>query len=93
MVILYIVISFIVATLCLLETFSKNRYTDGDDDILFIFFALLIGLIWPIAIWVILVKWWASDETPKWVEKIKELLSYAHIVEQSIVRKNILMFL
>ena len=73
--ILYIIIGFIVASIFLFEMLADG-YLDMEVAAAYGILALFVGLIWPVAIWVMLVKWGADGETPHLVKRIKSLYSY-----------------
>lgn len=70
---LYCIMFFVTASLFLLNAFAENSHFDGEDICVYSALGVLFGLVWPIAIWISLLKWWASDDTPKWVEKIQDI--------------------
>lgn len=66
-VIIYLIIWFITATLCLANKAKGHSRWCGEEIFAHAFASIAVGLVWPISIWVALVLWWTSDATPNWV--------------------------
>jgi len=76
----FLIFSFIfmwlaTSTLSLITFFDEGCCTDGEDLAFSSFISILLGLIWPITVWVSLVRWYADGDNPAWVEALSKLFS------------------
>ena len=77
---IYVVVWCVASTLALISFFKDDRHPDGDDMAMYSFISLLMGLIWPITMWVALAYWASSGDTPHWVELLVK--SYKFIMRK-----------
>lgn len=73
---IYVMVWIVVSTLALISFFEDDRNPDGDDVAMYSFMSLLMGLIWPITIWVALAYWVSSGDTPYWAEILIKLYKF-----------------
>ena len=71
--IFYIICSFIVASLALVELFSNDEYMSLDDVCGNAGLSLLLGVLCPITIWVTLIRWHRMKKTPAWAKALIEM--------------------
>jgi hypothetical protein len=67
---------FIVATFAIIHLFDEEGCSDIEEISFHSFFGILMGLIWPLTIWVALVKWYNDGRTPAWAEALVKFYNF-----------------
>ena len=74
-IILYGILAFIAATLTLISFFEEDDNPVGDQWIMYIAGTLIFGVCWPISIWISLVRWYVTKDTPTWIKAVREFFN------------------
>lgn len=73
---IYVVVWFVGSTLALISFFEDDSSPEADDMAMYALMSLLLGLFWPIAIWVALAYWASSGDTPYWAELLIKMYKF-----------------
>ena len=89
-IIIWSILWFAISSLSLIQLFDDSGCRDMDSICFDAFVAILLGLVWPITIWVGMFKWYHDRDkyrngyNPAWVKALIKLFN----MWRGYVRKN-----